>query len=116
MLFSIICTNVFAPAIHTERTKTSTVMDSGGQTCFLLLTSLQTLGTEALPADVQPASVILSQGILAELNTIRHSKLPPWLLSIFPLSSYLPTFARPFSFSLYPEAAFCIVLHQAGLC
>lgn len=110
ILFSLICTDVFAPVIHTERAKTCTVMDSGGQTCFLRLTSLQALGTEALPVDVQPASLILSQGILAGLNTIRHSELPPWLLSIFPLSSYLPTFAR-----LYPEAAFCIVLHSLAI-
>lgn len=51
-------------------------MDSGGQTCFLLLASLQTSDTETLPADVQPATLILSQGILAELNTIRQSNYP----------------------------------------
>lgn len=93
--FGIIYSSILALATHTQRTKTSTLTDSGGQTCFLLLTSLQTSGTEALPADVQPASLIFSQGILAELNTIRQSNYPLGSLAYFlpppisPLSLHL---------------------------
>lgn len=70
-------------------------MDTGGQICFLLLTSLQTSGIEALPADVQPASLILSQGILAELNTIRQSNYPLGSLAYF-----LPPSTSPLVLSL----------------
>lgn len=79
-----------------------------GQAVFLLLwTSLQTRGSEALPADVQPASLIFSRGILEELNSIRGSKLLPLFLRMFPFSSY-----RPFDFSPLPPSPEPLCLTQ----
>lgn len=76
ILFDIICSNILALPIYTQRTKTSTVINIQGQICFSIVASLQTSGLEALPTDALPAYLILSQGFLAELNTRRQTNDP----------------------------------------
>lgn len=92
ILLGVICSNILAVTIYTQRTKTSTIMNSQGQICFSIVSLTADLRSWSFASRCSASLSNSLSGLFGWIKYQKTDKLPPWLLSRSHPSSYLPFF------------------------